>query len=198
MPAAKKAGSARRSAKTTTDESGVKLNKDGTPRKKPGPKPGSTRSTASASKPGPKPGAKRRGRPPGSGSARNKKKFLLYAVDGFELSFICESDGATGQIAVTNAVKAGTVAPDTPIVPLAPRAVQRVIEIEAVERDVQYKVKTTATKRKYTRRKVADEPTPEPEAETPSAPAQTSVRKSARKSAPTPPAPGEKSANPFA
>lgn len=194
MPAPKKAGSARRApakkTETTTAAPEVKLNKDGTPRKKPGPRKGTPRG-------GSKPAATGTRRRNGT---RAKKKFLLYAVDGNELSFICESDGATGQIAVTNAVKAGTVAPDTPIVPLAPRAVQRVVEIEAVERDVQYKVKTGTAKRKYTRRSPVQTSDPDPQdpAPEPEAPAPTSARKSVRKSAPTPPAPGEKSANPFA
>jgi hypothetical protein len=185
MPAAKKAGSARRAPAT---------NKDGSARKKPGPAKGTPRGVkaAPATTPAAKAPAKRRG-------TRTKKTFLIYSVEGNELSFATEHPGATGQIAVASAVKEGILAPDTPYVFLTPATVARAVEIEAVERDVQYKVKA-ATKKRATRKPKALPATAPPTPADP--PVETAEEKpaSARggKKAALPPSPPATTANPFA
>lgn len=196
MPAPKKPGSARRAPAT---------NKDGTVRKKPGPAKGTPRGAAAAkatvaAEPAPKLNKDGTPRKKRGTATKTKKTFLIYSVDGNELSFAVEHPGATGQIAVAAAVKAGVLSPDTPYVFLTPATIARAVEIEAVERDVQYKVKAAAKKRRpYTRKAKVEEPTVEngagdPVPETPAA-APASARK---KAATLPPSPGATTANPFA
>lgn len=195
MPAPKKAGSARRSPATTKPgpTPGQTVNKDGTPRKKPGPSKGTPRgqkSVEAATTTDVVAAPKKRQQ------ARQKKTFLLYAVDGNELSFVAEHPGATGQIAVQSAVKAGVLAPDTPYVFLTPTTVKRSVEVEAIPRDVQYKVKAAKPRRAARKPKTEEAVTTEPAVATEAAPKKTpSARKKA--AAPAPPAPGETPANPF-
>lgn len=97
-----------------------------------------------------------------------KKKFLLYTAEGNELTFVCEAEGLSGPIAVTNATKAGTIAPGTPIVPIAPVVLTRTVEIEAEERNIRYRVKPK-TKARRVSKKAA--PTPDaPDASTDATP----------------------------
>jgi hypothetical protein len=180
------AGSARRSQSGSTA-----TNKDGTPRKKPGPAPGTPRG-AGKKKPTASNGRKKRG-------TRPKKKFLLYAVEGNELSFICEAEGATGQIAAVNAVKNGTVAADTPVVPIPPRTLTRTVEVEAENIGVRYKIKAgkkRAARKAPAKKAPVQHAAEEAQVEAPAAPksARASARtaRSSRASAPA------TSGNPFA
>lgn len=229
MPQPKKAGSARRSQARAKPgpKPGQTTNKDGSPRKKPGPKPGTPRGTRStsarrgkataakataparAAAPAKRTNAKRGSRP--------KKTFLLYAVEGTELSFLVESAGATGEIAVVNAVKEGSIQAGTPVLPLPTNTITRQFTVEPEEREPKYNVKRVNAKatRKRTPKPVptqvpgesapppATEPTvpAESTAPAPAAPAATSARSSARRgraSAPRPATPAPASGNPFA
>lgn len=127
MPAVKSAGAqpAAKKSAAKTTE-GVTLNKDGSPRKK-----------------------------RGTAAPKEKKKFLLYSVAGNELSFAVEYPGATGQIAVASAVRDGVLSPDTPYVFITPGTIGRAVEVEAVERAVQYKVKAGSAKPARRGRKAA-------------------------------------------
>lgn len=177
MPAPKKAGSARRSKANT-------------------PAPAAD-AASSATTPAPR---KKRG-------TRPKKTFLLYARAERELSYICESEGATGQIASINAVKNGTVAAGTPIVFITPATLDREVEVEAENVGVRYKIKTSTKKRSTRKSKPKTPPAAAAASEVPATPA-ASARSSrssraakaadAPASAPTPPAPGVTSGNPFA
>lgn len=196
MPAAKKAGSARRAPASAT-------NKDGSARKKPGPAKGTPRGQKSVA-PAAATSAPATKTPRRKGT-RAKKTFLLYAVEGNELSFAVEHPGATGQIAVASAVKAGILAPDTPYVFLTPATIGRAVEIEAVERDVQYKVKAVSKKRTPRKPKAATEaldPLPQDGPPTPAdPPVETPVPKTsarAGKKATTPAPMPATTANPFA
>lgn len=169
MPAPKKAGSARRSKATTAV-----------------PAVPAADSTATDSTP-----RKKRG-------SRPKKTFLLYARSERELSYICESEGATGQIASINAVKNGTIAAGTPIVFITPATLDRQVEVEAENVGVRYKIK--AGKKRQTRKikpKAPPAASSASEAAAPAPSARTS-RTAKAADAPTPPAPGATSGNPFA
>ncbi len=173
MPAPKKAGSARRSKANTSPADAA-------------PASGAT---------SPKPRKKRGTRP--------KKTFLLYARAERELSYICESEGATGQIAAINAVKNGTVAADTPIVFITPATLGRQVEVEAENVGVRYKIKAGGPKKRQTRKPKTPPAATPPEPEVPAAagkpaPSARSSRASKAAPAPTPPAPGVTSGNPFA
>lgn len=173
MPAPKKAGSARRSKANT-------------------PAPADA---APATVPAPR---KKRG-------TRPKKTFLLYARAERELSYICESEGATGQIAAVNAVKNGTVAAGTPIVFITPATLDREVEVEAENVGVRYKIKTGTKKRSTRKSKPKTPPAAAAAPEAPATPAPSArssrssrAAKAADVPAPTPPAPGVTSGNPFA
>ncbi len=131
---------------------------------------------------------------------RPKKTFLLYARAERELSYICESEGATGQIAAINAVKNGTVAAGTPIVFITPATLDRQVEVEAENVGVRYKIKPVAKKKRQTRKPKETPPAAAavPEAPVASAPSARSSRAAKAADVPTPPAPGVTSGNPFA
>lgn len=104
------------------------------------------------------------------------KKYKLYAIDGNELTYLTDSEGLTGPIAVQKATERGDVQAGVPIVALSERAVGNPVEIEEyVPVRSRYRVKRSGTgvpKRTTTRRSTGrgkaqqEEPAPAPE-ETP-------------------------------
>lgn len=183
MPQPKKGGASRSSAK---------------PKAPSAPKAGTT----NRKKPGPKPGTKRR-------NSRAGKAFNLYTIVEGGLAFVTEAKGATGKIATANAVKLGSAEAGVPYLPLPVGTLKRTVEIEKVEREPTYKIKTGASRRKPgpkpgTKRSAPKEQASTP-AETPTPPAPAAPKAASgrgrsggrRPAPPKPPASTAGTGNPF-
>lgn len=142
------------------------------------------------------------------------KTFKLYAIDGDELTFLTESQGVSGPVAVQKAVERGDVQPGIPVVPLAPRALANptTIEEEAPVKP-KYKIvrgaKTTTrrapAKRTTSRRPAAAAKDGQPsadqvkeQAEKDAQAATSGKRRTGRRPAPPTPSAPATSGNPFA
>ena len=166
-------------------------------------KSGGAPKAAAAKKPGPKPGPK-----PKRVKRAAGKKYNLFTRDGDDLKFVTTAQGANGDIAAVNAVKAGTLDPHTPVIALTDTAVAKETIVAPEEREPKYVVKKTSSSGRGRRKPAAkpapaaEDPAPEPEASPEPEPAEEpkkpAARRGGRRGAGKGKKPAATSDNPFA